>query len=88
MSKNTERQRKIFEFLMKQPEQTAKRSDIVSEFEHWYYNNGAHHIDGLLYRMWTRGKVRKPKSGYYQAVTMNPAKPGAPTDENQTSLFG
>lgn len=87
MSRNNERQRKIFDFLNKQPEQTAKRADIVNEFEHWYYCNGAHHIDGLLYTMFKRGKVRKPKPGYYQAVTMNPTKQGGPTDENQISLF-
>jgi glucan-binding YG repeat protein len=87
MRKNTERQSKIFAYLCKQPEHTAKRADIVNEFSHWYYTNAAQYIDGLLYRMHKNGKVRKPKPGYYQAVSIQAGRPGEPVHKSQTTLF-
>lgn len=62
----TERQVQIIKYLREQPNETAKRADLVEKFKHWYYCNGEKHISDILHRMVKSGKLSKPKHGYYK----------------------
>lgn len=87
MSKITERQRHIINFIRNHEDESVKLNDIVNEFKGWYYHNGRKHVSDIVFRMLKSGKLVKPKHGYYK-LNDNPSKPfKGETDPNQTNLF-
>jgi len=88
MSKITERQSSIFNFI-KELDREVKRSEIIDQFSHWYYCNSGKHISDILHRMVNNGLLKKERSGYYQ-IGDGKSKSKKATEvinENQTELF-
>lgn len=87
MSKITERQSKILNFIKSHESIEVKRSEIISEFEHWYYCNGSKHISDILHRMIKNGLLKKERSGYYMIGNGKNNKHIQNHNPNQTKLL-
>lgn len=65
MSLISHRQGEIFKFIKENEPNPVKLNQIVKKFEHWYYSNGRKHVSDIVFRMFSSGKLNKPKTGHY-----------------------
>jgi hypothetical protein len=87
MSKITDKQHQIIKYLRQMENETAKRSEIINQFRHWYYCNEEKHISDVLHRMVKSGLLVKPKSGFYKVGEKRKSTKENPVIENQINIF-
>ena len=76
----------LYKFLLDFPE-GIKISEIVDQFGHWYYANGAFHIGNLLSTMVKNGEAERVKIGVYKAGNGSSKISKGFVPGNQPSLF-
>jgi hypothetical protein len=89
MTRISDRQRQIIDFIRDHENDSVKLIEIVEKFKHWYYHNGRHHISEIMYRMVKSQKLTKPKRGYYAISVVSPigVNTAEPVDPAQISIF-
>jgi|TARA_Y100000310_G_scaffold127848_3_gene127000 fatty acid-binding protein DegV len=65
----------------------VKKSDIVDEFDSWYYNGASHYIGDTLTRMVKSGCVERVKRGVYRLKRINTISKVDGVNYDQLDLF-